>query len=233
MTIDEANGVFDGEMGKWYAEHATDSIYNAHYDRPAVLDLIGPCEGQRILDVGCGAGHYMTELGARGAEVTGIEGSAELLSSARDRLGEAARLRQHDLETPLDFLDDASFDGALMALVFHHIEARRRLLDELFRVVRPGGWLVMSTFHPTRYWELFGGSYFTAEKVEADFLDRWTAPVWRMPLEVLMTELLDSGFTLEQLREPRPTPRAAEISERHFRKLSTEPKFLALRLRRP
>ncbi|MDT0268648.1 class I SAM-dependent methyltransferase [Streptomyces sp. DSM 44915] len=234
MTSQEtSSGVFDGDMGRWYASHATDSVYNAYYDRPALLDLIGPCRGLRVLDAGCGAGHYLAELIQRGAEPTGLEGGAELLASARERLGDAVDLRAHDLEKPLDFLADASFDGVLLALVYHHIDARAQLLAEIRRVLRPGGWLVLSTFHPTRSWQLFGGSYFTTGKAETALLDEWTAPVWRMPLEVLFTELLTAGFVVEQVREPRPLPEAAALNERMYRKLSTEPKFLALRLRRP
>ncbi|MEV4078552.1 class I SAM-dependent methyltransferase [Nonomuraea fuscirosea] len=54
-----------------------------------------------------------------------------------------------DLEEPLAFAADASFDGAVCALVFHHIRNREQLLSELRRVLRPGGWLLMSTSHPT------------------------------------------------------------------------------------
>ena len=37
-------------MGVSFAEHAADSAYNAHYDRPAVLAALGPVTGRRVLD---------------------------------------------------------------------------------------------------------------------------------------------------------------------------------------
>ncbi|MEV5895507.1 class I SAM-dependent methyltransferase [Nonomuraea fuscirosea] len=96
-----------------------------------MLRLAGDVSEARILDVGCGAGHYAFELSARGAQVVGIEGSATLLRHARARLSGHAELLLHDLEEPLDFAADASFGGVVCALVFHHIRNREQLLGEL------------------------------------------------------------------------------------------------------
>jgi ubiquinone/menaquinone biosynthesis C-methylase UbiE len=96
-----------------------------------------------------GPAHYAAELLAGGAEVVGIDGSATLLSHARERLGDRAKLRMHDAQKPLDFIDDASFDGVVCALMLHHIADRPRLLGNLRRVLHPGGWMLVSTTHPT------------------------------------------------------------------------------------
>src|ERR1700684_2572404 len=55
-----------------FLEHAKDGFFNAHYDRPACLSLLGDVAGQRVLDAACGAGLYAAELLRRGAEVTGL-----------------------------------------------------------------------------------------------------------------------------------------------------------------
>ena len=60
-TERDAPAAYD-DMAAWYDEQCIDGFYNAHYDRPAVLALIGAVEGQRILDVGCGGGHYLAAL---------------------------------------------------------------------------------------------------------------------------------------------------------------------------
>jgi 2-polyprenyl-3-methyl-5-hydroxy-6-metoxy-1,4-benzoquinol methylase len=49
----------------------------------ALLDLIGPVAGQRVLDIACGHGRMTRELARRGAAVTGIDISAALLERAR------------------------------------------------------------------------------------------------------------------------------------------------------
>ena len=161
---------YEGPLGDHFAHRATDSPYNAHTDRPAMLALAGDVTGMSVLDVGCGAGHYIAELRARGAaEVFGVEGSETLLGHARERIGDdpAVTLRRHDLEEPPAFLDDGSFDLVVMALVHHHVEARRQLLAEVHRVLRPGGVLLVSTTHPAADWTWHGGSYFDEERVES------------------------------------------------------------------
>src|SRR5207244_4868329 len=165
---------------------------------------------------GCGAGHYAAELLDRGAaEVVGVEGSETLLSAARARLGDRAELHQHDLEQPLTFLHDESFDLAVMALVYHHIDAREQLLAELRRLLRPGGLLLVSTTHPAADWTWFGGSYFAEERIEARWSgSRFTHTYWRMTLESFLGELLSAGFTLERLVEPRATEEARHIDPR-------------------
>ncbi|QCX81820.1 putative S-adenosylmethionine-dependent methyltransferase [Streptomyces sp. YIM 121038] len=150
MTAETA---YHGEMGEQFAAQATDSAYNAHTERPAMRELAGEVRGLRVLDLGCGAGHLAAEFLERGAgAVTGAEGSASLLAAARERLGDRAALHRHDLEEPLTFLRDGTFDLAVMALVYHHVEARGQLLAEIRRVLRPGGTLLVSTSHPTSDW---------------------------------------------------------------------------------
>lgn len=58
-------------MGRRFAEHAQDSAYNAHYDRPAVLAALGAVRGQKVLDAACGPGLYAATLLDAGAESWG------------------------------------------------------------------------------------------------------------------------------------------------------------------
>lgn len=221
-------------LGDHFAEHAETSPYNAYTDRPAMLRLAGDVSGSRILDVGCGAGHYAAELAARGAQVVGIEGSATLLRHARARVNGQAELLLHDLEEPLGFAADASFDGVVCALVYEHVRNRAQLLGELRRVLRPGGWLLVSTTHPTADWRHFGGSYFSHDWRDLPLGDsKLSIHYQRLPLETFLGELLAAGFMLEQLVEPRPTADLREIDEAAYEKLHRAPSFLAVKLKRP
>jgi SAM-dependent methyltransferase len=241
---------YHGDLGEAFAAHAETSSYNAYIDRPAMLALAGDVAGLRVLDIGCGAGHYAAALAERGAAVVGIDGSAELLEHARVRTGgivgadsgsgtaaggPPVELRQHDLETPLDFAADASFDAAVCALVIHHVRNRDALLSEVFRVLRPGGAFLVSTTHPTTDWKHFGGSYFSQEWVDLRLQGEGDLSIHsqRNTVEGFVNELLAAGFQLETLREPRAVPELRETYPESYERLNQHPSLLAARLRRP
>lgn len=228
------NTAYHGALGVAFAAHSATGAYNAYIDRPAMLAFAGDVEGQRLIDIGCGAGHYAVALLERGAEVVGIDGSAELLAHAKEKVGERAELRLHDLERPLDFAPDASFDVALSALVIHHLRDRAGLLAEVFRVLKPGGRFLVSTTHPAADWKHFGGSYFADDWVDLH-VGEDLPPIHfqRGTVEGFIGELLAAGFALERLIEPRPVPELEAVDAEAFAKLNARPSFLAVALRRP
>jgi SAM-dependent methyltransferase len=221
------------EFAEEFERHAAVGSYNAHYDRPAVLDLLGDVRGKRVLDAGCGPGLYADELLARGAEIIGFDQSPEMVRLARRRLGSRADLRVHDLADPLDWIDDESFDVAVLALVIHHVDDRVSALRELHRALRAGGHLVVSTHHPTTDWLRLGGSYFLQESVEEIWNDAWQVRFWRQPLATTCDEFFDAGFLIERIVEPTPSPTMADVDPDDYQKLSREPGFIAFRLLKP
>lgn len=213
-----------------FERHAQVSAYNAYYDRPALLELLGDVAGKRVLDAGCGPGLYAAELVRRGARVTGFDESAEMVRLARARLGVRAEIRTGTLAEPLGWLADESHDLALLALVLHHLDDRVTALRELHRVLRPGGRLVLSTSHPTVDWLLHGGSYFATELIEETWQQDWQVRYWRQPLEGWCAEFAEAGFVIERLVEPTPTAEMADRYPREHQKLHHEPGFIAFRL---
>ncbi len=73
-------------FAKAYAAENDSSLFNAYYERPAMLRLAGDVSGRRILDAGCGAGPLSEAMRARGADVTGLDVSAAMVALARQRL---------------------------------------------------------------------------------------------------------------------------------------------------
>lgn len=230
MRADDAPAApYDGYAAAFAAEAAT-SAYNAYYDRPTVLDLLGDVTARNVLDAGCGPGLYAAELLARGAHVIAIDHSSDMVDHARRRLGPTVQVRRHDLEEPLDWLPDATIDLALMALVIHYLTDRITALRELHRVLRPHGRLVISTSHPTADWLADGGSYFDARHVEQQWSCGMVHRFWRQPLMRWIAEFTAAGFTLERLVEHQPTPPMARHHPAEYAKLSREPGFIAVRL---
>ena len=109
--------------------------------------LLGPCEGRRLLDVGCGAGDDARTLSAlvgAGGSVVAVDGSRTMIDEAQRRaagVGLPVEFRVADAHQ-LDFPDN-SFDGARCDRTFMHLEEPRRALAEMIRVTRPGGAVVV------------------------------------------------------------------------------------------
>ena len=101
-----------------------------------LIRAIGPTEGLRILDLGCGKGRFAAHLAHRGAEVVGIDLSAAMLAHASgiDRAKASARR--------LPFAD-STFDAVIAVEVLEHVGDVRPVLREARRVLRPGGRLAV------------------------------------------------------------------------------------------
>jgi len=113
--------------------------------RLAVIKQL-PLRGARVLDCGCGAGAYVLALVELGADAHGIEYSDAKVSKFVELGREVHRVRQGDLEH-IDF-EDRSFDLALLNEVLEHVPDDLGALREVFRVLKPGGTVVI--FSPNR-----------------------------------------------------------------------------------
>jgi SAM-dependent methyltransferase len=103
--------------------------------------LLGAGEGRRLLDVGCGTGHHLADLTQRGFEVSGVDGSAEMLDHAR-RLNPGRDLRLADVNA-LPF-GDASFDVVLSVEVLRYLARPGEAIAEMARVLKPGGFALVT-----------------------------------------------------------------------------------------
>jgi ubiquinone/menaquinone biosynthesis C-methylase UbiE len=144
---------------RWAGAYDTTRNPLIHVEEPAVRGLIEPLPVGTALDAACGTGRYARWLHARGHRVIGVDGSPEMLEVARAALPDVD-LRPGDLlELPVE---SRSVDLAVCALALTHCEDLRAPVAELSRVLRPGGRLVVSDFHPLQL--MIGGSaiYFDA-----------------------------------------------------------------------
>jgi len=222
----------DPQAAAAFEAHAANSAYNAHYDRPAVLELVGAVQGLDVLDAACGPGFYAAELLARGGRVIGFDRSLAMLHLARKRAGPTVPLLRCGLDTPFPFSDGA-FDLIVCALAIHYVTDRSHALREMQRVLRTDGALVLSTQHPTTDWIRKGGSYFDV-KQETDIWNRdgeeWPMTFWREPLSSLTEAAYRAGFVLERLIEPLPAASMRRVDPEEYAKLMERPGFLLLRL---
>ncbi len=113
-----------------------------------ILEKIDSRNPKSILDVGCGDGFYLHLLSSLYplAKVIGVDFDTNALNSARINLkGRKVILRQGDV-CKLDFKDN-SFDVVLASEVFEHLESDTRGIKEVYRVLKPGGLLLVSVPH--------------------------------------------------------------------------------------
>jgi SAM-dependent methyltransferase len=144
-AVRDAPAFFDGEAARY------DRAYDAPKRRDgralrtrltAAARLLGDGPGE-VLDAGMGPGRLCAALDRKGWTVTGIDGSQEMVELARRRVPHARErllcARIEDLPFP-----DAGFDAVAATGVLEYVEDRAATVQELARVLRPGGRAVVS-----------------------------------------------------------------------------------------
>jgi ubiquinone/menaquinone biosynthesis C-methylase UbiE len=224
---------YDAMAANYAAQNAI-SPYNAFYERPSTMALLGNVAGLRALEVGCGPGILTNWLVEQGALVTAMDVSPAMLGLARQSVADRADLVLADLAAPLPF-ETASFDIVVASLVLHYVRDWTGALRELRRVLGPRGAVVFSTHHPTMDWMLVTPEdYFAVKQVT----DTWSigglgfeVTFWRRPLTAMCEAISDAGFVIERLVEPAPSPEVAKRDANAYEEIRTKPRFLFFRLR--
>ena len=191
------------------------------YDRNAALRSLGQDPrwrrflvsrippGSQVLDVATGTGAVALHLLERGCTVTGLDQSPGMLRVARARLGD----RVHFVEGRAESLPfaDASFDALTFTYLIRYVDEPGEVLQELARVVRPGGTVAMLEFFvPRRPWRAAWDVYVErilplARAPEWQEVGRFLGPsireLWtRVPLPRLLDLWQAAGIPAPQYR---------------------------------
>jgi ubiquinone/menaquinone biosynthesis C-methylase UbiE len=161
----EVKGVFD-RMASYYAgERGQSPWFQAQLK--IVLAMLDSEKGL-LLDIGCAAGAEFEPLLDRGFQIVGLDYAPEMLRLAQQRYS-ASRgvvLCRADAES-LPF-PDASFDHVVCLGVFEYLSTYDRGLDEIHRVLRPGGVAILSL--PTRI---------SLDRLSYNLIHMTAVPAWR------------------------------------------------------
>ncbi len=158
--------------------------------------LTGIRQGERILDVGCGTGYLtrlLAPLAGPAGQVTGIDPSAPMLDHARERAPHNCSYQVGEGQA-LPF-PDASFDVLVSTVAVHHMpsSARGLAVQEMFRVLRPGGRLLIAEFHPP------------ANPIAAHLVGVLVGPAMRPSMPELLAELVPgAGFQIRTTGRVKP-----------------------------
>ncbi|HTJ31378.1 MAG TPA: methyltransferase domain-containing protein [Acidobacteriaceae bacterium] len=164
-----------------------------------VLEWLDVQPGEKILDLGCGDGALTEKIVARGADVTALDASPEMLAKARERglravLGNAERL-----------LFAGEFDAVFSNAALHWVRDQDAMLTGVYRALKPGGRFVAEMGGMGNIAAIRVGLMAVLERHGCagleDGVNYYPAP------DAYTKRLKRHGFTVERIELiPRPTP---------------------------
>ena len=193
---------------------------------------------RRVLDVGCGEGQVARRVASGGAEVVGLDPTAAQIEAARERGGGPVYLRARAESLPCR---DGSFDTVVVCLALEHVDAFEAAINEVARVLEPGGRFVLLLGHPLlqapgsawiddrilgeMYWRV--GDYLTEERrfhevapgVDLFFVHR--------PLSRYVHAMGQAGLLIDDMVEEAPPTRVIAESW-GFPEAATIPRVLLI-----
>ncbi len=144
--------MYDERAADWWTPGAPfNELKTFNPPRFAFFDRFLPdWQKKTVLDVGCGGGLSCEFLAARGAQVSGVDLSAQSIAAAQQHAGQSGYTidyRQGRAEQLPHA--DAQFDAVVCVDVLEHVSDLRQTLAEIHRVLKPGGWFFFDTLNRT------------------------------------------------------------------------------------
>jgi trans-aconitate 2-methyltransferase len=100
-----------------------------------LLDLLKPQAGERVLDLGCGTGHLTAKIRDAGADVLGIDASAEMIEQARRNF----RGVRFEVADARDYRPDQPFDAVFSNAALHWVKPPQAAVQTIGAALKPGG----------------------------------------------------------------------------------------------
>ncbi len=261
MDSEQVGRYWEGNAEAWTKlARAGYDTYRDGLNTPAFLAMLPHVEGLSGLDVGCGEGHNTRMVAGRGARMVGIDISETFVRHAREAEEGRPLGVRYEVASAVELpFDGESFDFATAFMSLMDIPETERALAEVFRVLRPGGFLQFSITHPCfdtphrrnlrgedgRTYAIEVGGYFQESEGE---IQRWLfsaappeareglppfqVPVFRRTLSAWLNMLVEAGFVPERVGEPRPSD-AAVRGRPELQDAQVVAYFLHVRARKP
>jgi trans-aconitate methyltransferase len=121
------------DAGRYQTRHS----YVFEYGE-GLVDLLDPGAGERILDLGCGAGQLTAKIAERGAIVQGLDSSHDMIAQARANYPEL----RFDAADARDFYVDEPVDAVFSNAVLHWVKPPEAAAVAIYAALKPGGRLV-------------------------------------------------------------------------------------------
>ena len=179
-----------------------------------------------MLDAGCGEGWLSRLLTESGAIVTAVDFSTRMLEIAKERTPEDLQIDyQHANLEKLDQFPDNSLDIIVSILVLMDLPEYQSAIQELFRVLKPGGKSIFVISHPCftsdgewirddqgikLHWKV--DNYFKERAYKVDFYQDSETDIisFHRTITTYFKTIKDAGFEIEDLIEPYPSPESIQ-----------------------
>ena len=137
-----------GASADWYDNYleTNKDSYQEKVIAPNLIRLLDIKKGMKILDLACGQGFFSRKFAALGATVAGADISKELIATAKKR---SPKIDFH--ATPADklgFAQGETYDALTIVLAIQNIENMQGVFNEAWRVLKPGGRMILVLNHP-------------------------------------------------------------------------------------
>jgi SAM-dependent methyltransferase len=152
----DTRAIWDANAPAWIdLSRAGFDVYRDVVNTPAFLAMLPSVAGLRALDLGCGEGHNTRLLARQGAEVVALDISEQFVRAASEFA--AAGIHHVVGDGAVLPFESGSFDAVTAFMSLMDVADPERTLQEVGRVLRPGGLLQFSVVHPltstpVRHW---------------------------------------------------------------------------------
>lgn len=261
MQSAEVHACWEANAENWTKfSRAGYDIYRDALNTPAFLDMLPPIDGLRGLDIGCGEGTNTRRLAECKARIIAIDIAPTFIRHAQEQEAIDPRHIRYMLGDGGNLpFGEGEFDFATAFMSLMDMPDQPRVLQEVFRVLRGGGFFQFSILHPCfvpPHHKTIRDEHGNCRAVEvADYFDEtdgrietwlfssiptderenvapFRVPRFHRTLSSWVAIIVASGFSIEELREPMASEEAAR---RHPAVADTRvvPIFLHMRLRKP
>jgi SAM-dependent methyltransferase len=189
------------EISHKYHENRARAVSD-YTELPAVLRLAGEVRGLNVLDAGCGPGRHSKRLLDKGASVTGIDISPEMIQIAREHCAGRGEFFTANFERAK--LKRGSFDLIVASLCLMYSKEPGPVMRNFGRWLKRGGRLVFSVYHPVRFLHKIPDFDFSKRRKVWIHLQGCDVTVFNYyhPTASYFDALHENGFGVQRLIEP-------------------------------
>jgi len=205
-------------------------VFRDLFNNPEFFKFIGDIKNKKILDAGCGEGYNTRLLAQKGADVTAIDLSENMIYLAQQEENKHTLGIKYKIAsfTDLSPFKNNSFDTVVSTMALMDGPDYNKAVREFYRVLKPGGNLFFSITHPCFFtpgykrcqdeqgkWKMVVGNYFKEEPYPYSFnftkkndrsdLLQFNTLKHHRTISTYINELITAGFTLKKIKEPKPS----------------------------